>query len=410
MRNELLSFVPPERPINPYHETKVLLPYHLQRVKELARIAEYLHMIGVLDTSDPIAVLDKLLSDPELQLRLPSPSMMECDLTDEGCNQNCIHCCFESGREKKIRMIDAAAFIAFAKQAYLNGTRAFELVGGGEPTAHKDVSQIITRLAGFRELVPGQVPHIGMVSNGVLLHRVFSNMEAGELDWVRVSLDAATPDIYHHLHGVKGKNHFDKVTENIRTATTLMNPQDVGIGYLVVPPYNHLRDEILRATELAAEIGVGHIAFRPFQSQVPMPQEMWQEAVEAIAEARAQFGEAVDVLGGTGGSWDFIMQPEQRPEEMCLIRPLVMVVQANGDLASCFLYRQNDARPPLGNIANGYEKAWASNPVHLLSWLGVDMQECPNVCKFYRGNKTINAIDLHEPATPTANQKHLEFI
>lgn len=388
----------PAGDLDPYNLNKVLDPYHKQRTDQLFKIVEILR------------------ANPEAKIFMPSPSMIEIDLTDGGCNQGCGHCCFDSGVLKNLRKIDEKILIPFLYDAFKDGTRAFELVGGGEPTVHKKISEIIDSISSFDSGNADDGPHIGLVTNGVLLNRVFPNIEKGQLEWIRVSLDSAFPETYDKLHGVSGKNHFHKVLNNLQQAIDKMDAvgkrADVGIAHLVVPPHNHTRTEILATAALAAELGVGHITFRPIQTTEEFDDEMWTEARAAIIEARNTYGDKVTVIGGSGGSWDYVGDSAVKETGACIARPLVGVVQASGDLASCFLMRDSTDSPPFGNIADGYDKAWKENSAHVRSYIDVDRQNCPNVCKMHRTNGA--ALEGHNnpssEQTAHPDQKHVHFI
>ena len=354
---------------NPYRDDKVFQPYHLKRV------------ISLVDFENKDGNID-----------FPSPSMVEIDLTDEGCNQSCLHCCFGSSASKKIRMIDPEILIPFLKDVYDDGTCAFELVGGGEPTAHRDISSIIDEISSFDSGINGPA-HIGLVSNGVLLDRVFSNMGKQQLDWIRISLDSLDKTKYEYMHGVQGTNHYEKVLENLKFAVQIMNPSNVGIGYLVVPNINDRPNEIVRAIDFARSLGVGHIAFRPYldYSHSYATNYDWSMIASAI-EAAKLYNCDLSITGGSNGSWDFVLDPNQKPTGMCRVRPLVMVIKANGDIPQCFLYRESTEFPPFGNISNGYQMAWKNNPAHLETWQSIDMDHCPSVCKFFRVNRAVSEI------------------
>lgn len=335
--------------------------------------------------------------------------MIEIDLTDGACNQNCIHCYFESGSGNNLRQINPKKLISFAEEAFVHGTRAFELVGGGEPTAHDNIEDIISEIANFSTQIPGESAQIGMATNGVLLEKVFPSMKGGYLRWVRVSLDAGCLETYCNLHRVK-EYHFTKVIKNLQTATNLMNPEDVGIGYLVVPPHNSSSEEISQAVKLAANLGVGHIAFRPVQSNENISSRTWREVIDAINQARNQYSGQVDILGGRGDSWEVVLNSSKRDSANCLLRPLVMVIKANGDLAPCFLYRENSNRSPFGNIDDGYVSAWEENPLHLTSWLQSDVAECPPICKFHKYHDCLSSTEVRRNDGKFATPKHRYFI
>ena len=239
-----------------YHVHKLYLPYHTKRA---------------------IAIL---------QGEIPSSSLMEIDPTDEGCNQACPHCCFDNSPHRKLVQINVEHLLRFIKDAYVHGTYAYELVGGGEPTAHVRIAEIIEGIASLAE-TGGEHPHIGMVTNGVLLERIFP--VAHHLDFVRVSLDAAEAPLYETLHGVNAaQKHFDRVIANIRNLIASHGRKLVRLGYLVVPPHNHQAAKIRQFIELAITLGVEHVAFRPAYSDAVVDISQWQEASRAILEESAK--------------------------------------------------------------------------------------------------------------------------
>ena len=345
---------------DPYHPHKLLHPYHLKRARKL------------------------------LGGEIPPPSTIEIDLTDGACNQACVHCCFGSGPHRALRSIDPDRLLAFLEVAYANGTRAFELVGGGEPTNHARISEIIERIHGLG-VNGGEQARIGLVTNGVRLTRILA--VAHHLEWVRVSLDAPDDVTYCALHGVRAaQGHFAKVLSNIEALGKHVDVARIRLAYLVVPPINHQRDKILAATDLASAHRVHHIAFRPAFVGHGAPREDWWEAANAIREAKRRHGTAF-ALGGTGGSWDQVLGVRPHPTGPCRTRPLVMVIKADGTIPSCILFRERlKERPPLGNIADGFDAVWFSER-HRRSLAAVNRSACPTVCKHFRADAALDEIE-----------------
>jgi len=345
---------------DPYHRHKLFHPYHLRRATAL------------------------------LDGEIPAPSTVEIDLTDGACNQACVHCCFGSGPHRKLRSIDAERLLPFLAQAYAYGTRAFELVGGGEPTNHAHVCEIIERI--HRIGVDGGEPAcIGLVTNGVRMERIGS--VASRLEWVRISLDAPDEATYNKLHGVReAQGHFARVLGNIRMLHARMDPSRVRLAYLVVPPINHQRDKIVAVADLASECGVEHVAYRPAVVQYPTSPQDWWEAATAIRYAKKRHGPAF-VLGGSGGSWDHVLGIQRHPTGAYRTKPLVMVIKADGTIPSCFLFRERlRERPPIGNITDGFSAVWFSER-HRRSIDAVDRSACPTVCKNFRADAALDQLE-----------------
>lgn len=345
---------------NSYHDDKVFWPYH---------------------TAKALTVI---------QGNIPTPSLIEIDPSDEGCNQACSHCCFDSNPRRKLVLIDVEGLLRFLADAYTYGTCAFELVGGGEPTNHPRIADIVRGIAALAHPDLEQ-PHIGMVTNGVLLERIFPVAE--HFDFVRVSLDAPKADLYNHLHGVpKASKHFEKVVGNITTLLSMVGKRKVRIGYLVVPPYNHQRETILRTIALASELGVQHIAFRPAFLNRPVDQDMWQEAAATVCEARGAYHPGF-VLGGVGGSWEYALGNREHPRGTCRTRPLVLTIKADGTIPSCFLYRERlQERPAIGHISIGFQRVWFSEE-HRQSIQTVERTTCPEFCKLFRAERALEQLE-----------------
>jgi MoaA/NifB/PqqE/SkfB family radical SAM enzyme len=344
---------------NAYHEKKLLHPYHMERVTSI------------------------------LNGNIPVPSNIEIDLTDEGCNQACLHCCFGSSSSKKVRRINQNELMKFLEDAFSCGSRAFELVGGGEPTNHPEIADIIERIASFGE--SGDRACIGLVTNGVLLDRVFPSIE--NLQWIRISLDAADERIYNQIHGIpSGLGHFSRVVKNIKMSVQLAKHDVIRVGYLVIPPYNHQKENIFRAAELAHELKVKHIAFRPVFLDRDIDVDLWQEASDAINECKMIYGEEF-VIGGSDGSWNYVLGNKAQPKGVCRTRPLVLVVKADGSIPSCFLFREKkDQRPFLGHISEGFKEVWFSEK-HYQSIKSVNRETCPKVCKSFRADNTLDELE-----------------
>jgi radical SAM protein with 4Fe4S-binding SPASM domain len=318
-----------------------------------------------------------------------APQTIEVDLTDGACNQGCVYCCFSSGEGKKMVRIDRIALLQTLREAYALGTRAVELVGGGEPTAHPEIAGIVNDIL---EIGAGDM-EVGLITNGLLAERILPVAEY--MRFVRISLDTALSATYQVLHKVPARQ-FDKVLTNIRRLREAMpkihNARQLGIGYLVVPPYNHQAEEVMAGTKLAHELGVDYITYRPVELTNEQPQEYWQEAQRAIGTARRHLREISShtvVFGGVGNRWD-TLRPGGHPTGICDAKPLVAVIQANGDVAHCILYR-NKREMRIGNIHQGsFADQWFSNE-HQQAWQSRQVDGCPNPCKLYRYNEVVRS-------------------
>lgn len=171
------------------------------------------------------------------------------------CNQDCHFCSYrmsggfsselfadEQGNKNPVRFMPTEKAKEILDDCAYLGVGSIEFTGGGEPTLHKDHIEII----GHAQNLGLQT---GLVTNAVKLkdHPVFRH-----LDWLRISLDAGTPESYRKIRDSKA---WPKVMENIRMAATFDKPF-FGIGF-VVTKENYR--EIFQACELVKNLGVQYI-------------------------------------------------------------------------------------------------------------------------------------------------------
>lgn len=319
---------------------------------------------------------------------MTAPITAEIDLTDGACNQACRHCCFSSGEGLRFTQINPEKLLRSLEEMRNLGMKGVEFVGGGEPTAHKQVKEI---LEGALDLGL----EVGLVTNGLLAHKILPI--AHRLHFVRVSLDSANQETYDYMHGVRpGKNDFAKVINNIRALREAIPQNDqgkmqLGIGYLVVPPHNHAQTEVFAGAQLAQELAVDYIVYRPAQIQEGADLLMWNEAQNAISAARKIYGTGhTRVYGGGGIRWA-TLQEGQHPTGRCDAKPTVAIIQADGSIAHCNLWR-NDKDSKIGNI---YDDSFASQwfgERSMQLWRESQIDGCPNPCKIYTYTNVVRQV------------------
>ena len=131
------------------------------------------------------------------------------------------------------------------------GVQAVTWTGGGDPTQHKNITQIVEHAAnlGFEQ---------GFITHGIIpIESILKHVE-----WIRFSVDGASVDGYGKQHGKP--EHFHIVLENIRSAvnhkTTHNLDCTIGVGFLTQKETWH---EIVPFAELWREIDVDYIQYRP---------------------------------------------------------------------------------------------------------------------------------------------------
>jgi MoaA/NifB/PqqE/SkfB family radical SAM enzyme len=170
------------------------------------------------------------------------------------CNQDCHFCAYRSsvgfsvenfpqdGRKNPVRFIPTPKALEILDDYAEVGGVAVEFTGGGEPTVHPDHLEIIGHAQALGLAT-------GLVTNGVRLreHEAFH-----ALDWLRISLDAGTPETYQR---VRKSAAWPQVMRNLKLAARLRRPR-VGVGF-VVTRENY--QEIGAACAIVRDAGIPYV-------------------------------------------------------------------------------------------------------------------------------------------------------
>jgi MoaA/NifB/PqqE/SkfB family radical SAM enzyme len=192
-----------------------------------------------------------------LQGENPAPITVELDMTNL-CNHKCLECSgwyFQNRNGDSLSRERAESIIRQLAQAKVRG---IIFTGGGEPLCHPETMRAVklTHKLGL---------DIGFITNGSLINKETAKVLLSCCTWVRISLDAASADIFQRVHGLDGEA-FAKVLGNIGLMTkmkkTLRSKTIIGIGYLTC---DYTQSKMLDAVKLCKGLGVDYLQFRPLQ-------------------------------------------------------------------------------------------------------------------------------------------------
>ena len=354
-------------------------------------------MLTVQNRYDPKKIfLHKGKIEKLLNNEIPTPVCVEIDPADGSCNQSCKDCRYESGNKKELRLIDSKILVNTLVELKQNGVLSVEWVGGSEPTLHPKIELFISiaKKLGFKN---------GIITNGVLLERIYSNIINKDLEYVRISLDAASPGIYEYIHG---RNQFQKVIKNLITIIQQNVNQNIfGISFRIMPENVH---EIVKAAKLSKSIGMCYIQYKYSlkKDNTGYSQGLNSLTQQQINKAKKYESKNFAVLGGS------IIKASLPKTIGCLSNPLVGVITAGGEIPFCIRYR-NNPEFHLGNIKDGFLKTW-TNTKHYCMLKTMRNKKCQYICKHHRYNAVLQEYcknaKIPDIATNPSIELNAEFV
>jgi MoaA/NifB/PqqE/SkfB family radical SAM enzyme len=200
---------------------------------------------------------------PNRELPLFSPISINLDLTT-ACNFSCPFCVdsklINAGKSLTLKEVQKTI-----DTLHSHGLLSVILIGGGEPTLHKDFEEIVRYLKSRRL-------QIGIATNGSRLEKI--QAVAGELkekDWIRVSIDAAGEETFKDLHLPKTQVTLKRILEKAKKVKEKNPVISLGYSFVIVwegveinvkklSPNIH---EVVRSVKLAKEFSFDYVSFKP---------------------------------------------------------------------------------------------------------------------------------------------------
>ena len=199
----------------------------------------------------------------------PVPAQVQLVISDV-CNHDCSFCAYRmsgytsnenfgiiDGISQQVennpnRKIPYEKCIEILEDCKEMGVKAIQFTGGGEPTTHPDHPKI------FQKVIDLGMD-LALITNGAILKPdVIDTLVHAK--WVRVSVDAGTPEMYSHIRSIK-KERFNDTLKNIsRLVDAKAKSADtdllVGVGYVV--DQNNF-GEIYKLAKIVSEMGVDNM-------------------------------------------------------------------------------------------------------------------------------------------------------
>ena len=299
------------------------------------------------------------------------------------CNQNCHFCAYRDpsytssqlfhvdgnyNPNRKLPFVKAVEILDDCKEL---GVKAIQLTGGGEPTIHPDFGRVVEEIEkrGFKW---------GLVTNGV------KPQDLSSATWVRVSLDAATPETYSMIRSV-APIHFQKACETIAKWKT-------GVGFVITP--ENWR-EVLSATKLAKALGASNIRIGAQFS------EQGEDLFSGFRHSVVGLVKEAETLADDG--FEVINRFSEKMEDLHLGRPnykrcgyqhFTTYIGADQNLYRCCIYAYNP-RGLIGTIKDKrFKDAWKLAHEDFQKFNA----QCCTRCQFNTINRAINDVLESDPS------------
>lgn len=260
------------------------------------------------------------------------------------CNFNCDHCIMKSER-KNCEMLPEVTMKKMVADVVRVGSKCVMFAGGGEPLTNPCTLSTM-------ETLKSVGVEVGMLTNGILLP------EKLDINYLRISVDAATKETYWK---VKGVDAWDRLNHNLRR---LKFSGELGLAFLVEPANFH---EIEDFCQWAQQWDYKFIHIRP--AYWPEKDQEIRDGVAALGDIKSRLSKYRDVNFITS---KFDSYWGDRTYDTCRATPLKAVLCADGRFAVC-----QDVFIKFGDYNRmSFESCWYSEE-HRNALKSIDLSTCP---------------------------------
>jgi len=300
----------------------------------------------------------------------------EFDLTNK-CNNRCPKCCGVNFNNQELNKEQIDNIIDGLNDLECRGVI---LSGGGEPLISPYFEYALKKLRSYGI-------KCGVNSNGLALNEKLSYLISENCEYLRISLDAATPEIYEKTHGMNEVN-FNKTLNNIKEFAKIKNEINsnisFGIGFLTSKETYCDMDEFVR---LCRDLGADFAQFRPFTEDMLDITEKYIELKNKYEtdsfKVRASLQKYREM--GTLGKRDY---------NRCRGMFFSTVITADAKVFACLHHRQEE-KFYLGEITDKHslENIFRSARMREV-YESIDCSNCPPLCRNDVFNRTLDTLSL----------------
>ena len=304
-----------------------------------------------------------------------TPITYELDMTNV-CNSKC-HFCFgfhdQKNNQTSLTFKDAKDILNQIKDF---GGMAVTFTGGGDPLCNNDTIETVkyARRLGL---------DVGFITNGIFLNKNIIRDIVSSCTWIRISLDAASKDIYLKTHCMNS-NTFDSVLSNIKLLVNEKKKQKsditLGVGFLT---YDRTIDEIVNFAKLSSNLGVDYAQYRPLLKRYVEKEfniKNQDIIIERIKEASKYSNRDFSVVSSVHKYEIIASKNYRRQYDVCYGHNFATVIAADKKMYLC-CHMRGIKKYCIGDLAkNTLKEIWHSKQREQV-YKNIDFKDCPLLCR-----------------------------
>lgn len=304
------------------------------------------------------------------------------------CNHRCTFCAVDYIGYQSVRL-DAALFVARAREMGALGVKSIMFAGEGEPLLHKQIN----------DMVAGAVDagiDVAFTTNATVLNEDFIARSLPLTSWIKVSINAGTPRTYASIHRTKERD-FHRVVENLRRAVEAKRRHGLGctIGAqsLLLPENAAEMEQLARVCR--DDIGLDYLVVKPYSQHLFSETQVY-EGIDysdylMLEDSLAALNTESFHVVFRGNTMKKYGEPESARYSRCNATPFFWAyVMADGAVYGCSAYLM-DKRFRYGNIAeHTFQEIWEGADREASFRFvrhSLDIRECRKNCRMDEINR-----------------------
>lgn len=301
------------------------------------------------------------------------------------CNHNCRGCDYSEQNRLKV-MYTKDQFKSLIDQLQDIGVKAIEFCGGGEPTLHPDLPEMIDWIINYGI-------SFGLLTNGTNLNEKIRKRLISHGSYCRISLESATEKTFNLYKRPSNENAgFKKVVGNIRKLIKERNNHNPKPKLQISMKFSVDKNNYLdapQALSLGKKLRVDSVQFKLIRN---MPSEIKDKKTidwlyKQIERAKTKFPN-LRVMPDFAKS---ILRTK------CWLSPLQVTIDPFGDAFICCYYRHRLNKHRLGNVfKDGLKNIWFSK-THWEKINQINPKDCNKYdCRFHYYNELMEALVIKD--------------